>query len=254
MHSFKIRPNAYKTVQKKMLFRGIPIMLIAAGIIYLVAVQSTGDNINDIKGAYNSDSYIDWLPYLIPLVSILIFAGFGFYRGLDKIKKMYNSYELLITDNLISREVVNTPTVSIPLNEVQEIIKHKNGSYVIKGSKANDLFLVPKYIEAPEQLELLLNQIKPIAPKGKAIMQLKLLALISFINFGLMMCVLYFQNKIIVAVTGTLFVVLFIWNLIRIQKSKNIDYRTKKTRWISLVAVLIVIYFMITKLTGSPLF
>lgn len=251
MHSFKIRPDGYKNVRKKMLLWGIPIMLTGVVISFQIALQSNG---SDVSAAYNSNNYLDWLVYIIPFVLILSFASFGLYRSLGRVKKMFASYELLITDNLISREVVNTPTISIYVNEVQEIIRHRNGSYMIKGTKANDLILVPKQIENREQLELILDQIKPVTTKGKAITQIRLLAVLSFINLGLMWCVFAVDNKTIVAIAGTLFFVIFIYNFIRIQKSKNIDYRTKKTRWISFLALLVVLYFLITKLTGSTLF
>src|SRR5262245_17658783 len=143
MHSFKIRPDGYKDIRKKMLLWVIPVMLIGVIISYLIALQSNG---SDVSAAYNSNNYLDWLVYIIPFVVILGAASFGMYRSLGRVKKMFASYELLITDNLISREVTNTPTISIYLNEVQEIIRYRNGSYMIKGAKANDLIIVPKQI------------------------------------------------------------------------------------------------------------
>lgn len=248
MHSFKIGPDGYKQVRKRLLLLSLP----AAIIVFLITNISSWIKISNGNTASLPASY-----YLISLIPVLVFIAvlsFGIYRSLIRVKKMFDSYELLITDKLISREQLNTPTVSIYLTEVQEIIRQKNGSYLIKGAKANDLIMVPKQIENPEQLEVILDQIKPMGTKGKVTNQLRVQALLNLAALALMLCVFNFDNKIIVAVAGILCIGLSIFNFIRTQKSKNVDYRTKRIRWINLLALLVVIYFMIFKLTGSPLF
>ncbi|OQP60385.1 hypothetical protein A3860_33955 [Niastella vici] len=248
MHSFKISPDGYKQVRKKILLLSLP----AALIVFFVANISSWLNISSRNTVSLPASF--YLTMLIPVLVFIAVIAFGVYRSLARVKKMFDSYELLITDKLISREQLNTPTVSIYLSEVQEIIRHKNGSYIIKGARANDLIMVPKQIENREQLEVVLDQIKPIATKGKAANQLRAQALLNLAALVLMLCVFNFDNKIIVAVAGILCIGLSIFNFIRIQKSKNVDYRTKRIRWINLLALLVVIYFMIFKLTGSTLF
>jgi hypothetical protein len=62
------------------------------------------------------------------------------------------------------------------------------------------------------------------------------------------------SNKLIVAIAGSLFIGITIYNFIQTQKSKNVDYRTKRTRWISLLASLFVLYVMFSKLTDYRYF
>jgi hypothetical protein len=250
MHSFRIRPDGYKIVKRKMLIYAIPVTVIGILIGSIPNyIMSAGDKNDTIKPeTYYADNSIDWLIYL-PFVAFAAVIVFGMYRGLARVKKMFESYELSITENLIAREQFNTPTISIYLNEVQEIVKRKNGSYFIKGLKANDLILVPKLIENPAQLESVLETIKPIASKGKGTAQLKLQGILTFISLGLMICVNTVENKIIVATAGTLFIAIWTYNFILTQKSKNVDYRTKRIRWIGLLALLLVIFMMLLKLT-----
>jgi len=247
MHSFKIRPDGYKQVRNRILLLTLPVAI----IVFVIA---------NFSGWINFSRNADSLPgyyYLVAFLPFLIFIGilsFGIYRSIARVKKMFDSYELLITNNLISREQLNTPTISIYLNEVQEIIRHKNGSYIIKGAGANDIILVPKQIENREQLEVVLDQIKPVATKGKVTNQLRAQALLNLAALVLMLGVFNFDNKIIVAVAGVLCIGLSIFNFIRTQKSKNVDYRSKRIKWINLLSLLIVVYVMIFKLTGSTLF
>lgn len=246
MDSFKIRPDAYKEVRKKILFVSAPLAIIG----FFVANISNWINISSRNTVSQPASY-----YLITFLPVFIFIAviaFGIYRSLVRVKKMFDSYELLITDKLISREQLNTPTISIYLTEVQEIIRQKNGSYLIKGTKANDLIFVPKQIETPEELEVVLDQIKPMGTKGKATNQLRIQALLNLAALVLMIIVFTVEDKIIVAITGTLCVSLTIYNFIITQKSKNVDYRTKRIKWIRLLSLLLVIFIMIFKLTGFP--
>ena len=86
---------------------------------------------------------------------------------------------------------------------------------------------------------------------GKGTAQLKLQAYLGFASLALLICVNVSFNKIVVAIAGTVFLAVTVYNFIQAQKSKNIDYRTKRTRWISLVLSFFVIYVMYIKLTGN---
>jgi hypothetical protein len=253
MQSFRIRPDGFKEIKKKLLLYSIPGLVLGLAIGGLTIWTNSGNKYRSVNPEYVTDystELIDYIVYL-PVVIFITILGFGINRMLKRAKKMLDSYELTISDNLIAREQLNTPTISIYLTEVQEIIKRKKGGFYIKGEKATDLIMVPKQIEHPEQLELALEKIKPIATKGKAAGQLKLQALLGLASLGLLICVNVSFNKIVVAIAGTLFLAVTIYNFIQAQKSKNIDYRAKRTRWFSLLLSFFVIYVMIMKITGK---
>ena len=80
-----------------------------------------------VIGSINSKrkvGHINVLPIVIPFAMIAV--GSGIYRGLNRQKAIFESYSLTFTNNLITREQQNTPTVSIYFNDVNEIFKHKN--------------------------------------------------------------------------------------------------------------------------------
>ena len=238
MQVFKIRQNGFKEIRKKILLRSIPTYLITvATVITIITVNSK-----------QQDNEVNILPIFIPLMTAGI--GFGIYRGLNRQKALFESYTLTITNNLITREQFNTPTISIYFNDIKEIVKHKNGSFTIKGKEAVDLIGIPVQIDDSSQLETALQQIHPIVVKDKVSFMEKYQSLTGLVTAGLMICVYTVNNKIIVALTGSALVTLLVWSFFKIRSSKNIDSKTKRTFWIITLVLASIIMVMFYKLTG----
>jgi heme/copper-type cytochrome/quinol oxidase subunit 2 len=249
MQTFRIKPDGYKEIRKKMLLWGIPSYIIMFGIVLTITFSIDYDRNDQIKpDSYSYSDPYEWITWAIPVIIIASAASIGFFRALRRIKKAYESYELTISENLIAREQANTPTISIFLGEVEEIIKRRNKILMVRGKTVRDMILIPAQIENYEQLETALNEIKPITTKGKTTSWMQLQRLLGLVAVALMICVYTVDNKIVVGVAGALFTVFFIYSFIQIQKSKNIDYRTKRSRWITLIVVLSVLGLTIMKL------
>lgn len=238
METFKIRQDGFKEIRKQMLKRSIPLMLAAATVGIVIS------SINSKKPVDN----LSVLPIVIPLVVAAL--GFGIYTGVNRQKAIFDSYHLVITNNLITREQQNTPTVSIYFNDVRAIVRHRNGSFTIKGKDVPDLIIVPAQIDNYPKLEAILQQIQPIAFKDKVSFLEKYQGLSGFLAVGLMFCVYTLNNKIIVGVAGLAFILLMIWSFIKVRTSKNIDNKTRKSMWWILLVLASVIGAMIYKLTG----
>lgn len=238
MQTFKIRQDGFKEIKKQMLIRTIPIMLIAGTFGILISSINSKDKATDVNV----------MPFVIPLIAVSI--GIGFYRGMNRQKALFDSYTLTITNNLITREQLNTPTISIYFNEIKEIVKNKNGSFIIKGRDATDLIGIPSQIDNYAQLETTLQNIQPIAVKDKISFLQKYQSLSGLLVLGLMFCVYTVNNKIVVALTGIALVALTIWSFIKIRANKNVDSKTKKSLWWIFIVLASVILVMIFKLTG----
>jgi hypothetical protein len=249
MLTFRIKPGGYKEIRKKMLIWGIPSYLLMVTIVLTITFSIDYDRNDQIKpDTYNTSTPYDWLTLALPILVVASAACFGFYRALRRIKKAFESYELTISENLIAREQANTPTISIYLGEVEEIIKRRNKILMVRGKTVRDMILIPAQIENYEQLETALNEIKPITTKGKTTSWMQLQRLLGLVAVALMICVYTVDNKIIVGVAGALFTAFFIYSFIQIQKSKNVDYRTKRRRWFTLIVVLSVLGLTIMNL------
>lgn len=213
----------------------------------LVIVATVGITISTINSK-SSETDINVLPFAIPIATLAL--GLGLYRGTNRQKALFESYVLTITNNLITREQLNTPTISIYFNEVKEIAKHKNGSFSIKGKDATDLIGIPSQIANYSQLETTLQSIQTIIVKDKVSFLQKNQSLAGLLTVGLMLCVYTVNNKVIVALTGITLVALMVWSFLKIRNSKNVDSKTKKSVWWVLLVLASVIAVMIFKLTG----
>lgn len=236
MQTFKINTEG---LTKKYLIRSIPSLLIPIVFYFSTFYFEHG----------NFDS-----PILViaPIVFILTLVSFSIWRGIKKSKAMAESYELTISDQLIVREQMNTPDISILVSEVIEIAKHPKGGFTIKGSRKNGTIIVPVLIENREQLEAALQQIHPITIKKNTWLK-KLAVLLPFTGIGLFLCIYFLHNKIIIGIAGTLLTGLLIWSLVLVQKSKNVDRKTKNSMWIVLLVLASIIAVTIMKLTATTL-
>jgi len=238
MQYYKIRQDGFKEIKKKMLIRTIPLMLIA--ITFAIAISSINSK------AKETDVNVSFI--VIPIM--LAAVGFGIYNGLKRQKVLFDSYQLTLTDNLISREQLNTPTVSIYFNEITDIFKNKNGGFTIKSKNPTDIIIIPVQIENYVELENTLAKIKPLTstPYKNFLQQYSIP--ITILTMALLLSVYTLTNKLAVALTGTCLVIILSWSLIQIQKSKNVDERTKRSSWLVLLVLTSVIAVMIMKLIG----
>lgn len=238
MQVFKIRQDGFKEIRNKMLSRSIPMLLIAGAVGITISTINSKQKENDVNV----------LPIIIPVIAAAL--GFGIYRGVNRQKALFESYKLTITNNLITREQLNTPTISIYFNDIKEITKHKNGGVTIKGKETVDLIGIPEQIDDYLLLETALQQMHPIVVKDKVSFMEKYQSLTGLVTVGLMLCVYTVNNKIIVVLTGSTLVVLMVWSFIKIRSSKNVDSKTKRSVWCILLILASVIAVMIFKLTG----
>jgi len=237
MQTFKINTEG---LTKRLLIRSIPTVLISITIWFSIFHMQGGT------------AYVDATFFIIPVVLIIATLGFSIWRGIKRQKALVESYELTISDTLICRDQLNTPDISILVSEVVEIAKHPKGAFSIKGSRNNGTIIIPVQIENYDQLEATLQQIHPITIKTSTLLK-KLQILLSLTGIGLMLCVYLVNNKIIVGIAGSLFTGLMIWSLVKIQKDKNIDRKTKKGMWFIILVLASIIGVTIMKLTAPSL-
>lgn len=237
MQVFKIGPEGIKKIKNKLLIRILPILLIGVTVGFFIGTANS-------KGKASST---DLLPFLVPLYGIIIFVSL--YRALKRQKTLLESYTLTFSDNLITRIQLNTPEISINLNDIKAIGTLKDGSLMIKGNNSKDFICIPSYIDGFAEIHQRLQQVRPIDINNKLPFWLKYQILLSVLTMGLMVCVFVVNNKWVVALSGSLFIALMTWSLIEIRGNKNVDIKTKRSAWWVIVVMLAVIVGMIMKLS-----
>ena len=150
---FKIKENGFSEI-KPTLLKIIPLLSIP--LIIGLAIKSKGFTTN-----------FDTLLFVTPIV-IGIFV-LAVYIGIKRAEKQFESYELIINDNDITRRqlYVKVKEVSIPIKEIISISRDKKGRLTIKGKSDSPLqiIFVPIQIENFEKLTEILEEILPIKMK-----------------------------------------------------------------------------------------
>lgn len=232
---FKIKESGFEEIKKQLLIKSLPILLIAMSFGFAIVFINTKEK----------EDLFTILPFMIPF--LILSMGYGISKGLKRQKIIFQTFKLTFSENNIVREQENTPIITIPFADIQSIIKDKKGGYAIKGKTVVETILVPAQIDDKENLEIVLNQIKPIEQltqpsfDEKYRIPMLLLMLIS-------MATVYVSfNKILVGICCVVVCTLLIRSSIQILKSKNIDNKTKRGAYYSLVVLASVIGVTILK-------
>jgi hypothetical protein len=236
MQEYNITPSGFKEIKKRLLIKMAPLILIAVVAVIIVSLLNSTDKVDTST-----------LPLVIIVIALVI--GSSMYRGVQKQKAFFESYTLTIKSNMVTRTQLNTRTISIYLNDIIEIIKIKNGNFVIKGKDPDDIIVILAQIDSYDQLEQALNQIKPITPTSKSLRKVYSL-LIALAAITSMIFVYSCSNKIIVAASGSLFIGIMVWGFIQIRNNKNMDEKFKRKIWWIFVVIASVLITMIYKING----
>ncbi len=235
MQQFTVLPGAFEELQKTMLTRIAFLFVMMILVIFIVPVL--------MSDTYTGISSGTWFT----LVMISGVLGYTFYNGLKRQKTMLASYKLIITEESITREMLNTPTIVIPVKEIKNITKGVKGGYSIVGESKVNAIGVPAQIGDKEALERLLDTIKPIHTETSVAWLQQFQLPIAFAGVALMLVTFYSPNKYLATVSGIVFISLMTYSFYIIQVSKNIDVRVKRTSYFFLIPVLSVAGSLIMK-------
>lgn len=236
IEQFAIQENGFNQIRKKILRNSILFGSIAifAGLFI------------SIYNSYGQESQVN----TVLLVAPIIIAAFcyGIFKAIRNQKELFSSFRLLIDADKITREQALTPTISIPISEIREIIKSAKGGFIIKGKSTQDIIIVPPQIDNPEKLESRLSSLIDLTFKGNKSFAQKYPWLFPPLMIILMIVVYVSNNKILVGISGTILTFGLIYSLVVTQRSKHVDKRTKTSMWLVLVALFSIIAITLAKL------
>lgn len=237
MTQFRIKENGFKEIRKQTLIRTIPLLLIAM-IVGLLIFEFNPNN--------KDSSDINVYPIVIPIILGAVF--FGVIKGLKRQKSIYDTYTLQFDENGVTREQINTPSISLLFSEITKITKSNQGGLVITGKNLSNLIIIPAQIDNMNIIEALLkeNCAIQIAISKPLIQRLNIPIAIAVL--GLMVITYVSTNKILVSVSGILLTSIMIWSFIKIQTNKNIDKKTRRSSYWVILVILSIIGVMISKI------
>lgn len=229
MQQFKIRPGGFKELRKKMLLISIPLMLISSTVGIFAADRGT-----------NGSGDVNILPFIIPFFALIL--GAALFAGVKRQQKIMETFVLSIdTDGAITREQYNTPTITIPKDEISAITHYKSGVIIVKGKDRIHMIGIPAQIEHPSEVLSALGALHPITTQTQLPLRIWLYLLVCLLTLGLMGALLTSVNKVIVVVSGTLLTTIMAWSFIEIRQSKQFDEKTKKGSYWTIAIILFIL-------------
>lgn len=237
---FKIRPDGFSELRKMVIRRSLPIVIIAlaSGVV--------------LGNPVTTPKQLDTQTLLLCLGFGAFAIGLGFIRGLNKQKILLDTFTLTVSNEKLVREQVNTPTISIDRCQVTQIIKHKNGSFLVKGEKLSDAIMVPPQVEHYKDLENTLRAIHPITYDNRSAYSWIIEHILPFVTIALMICLFSVNHKAVVALSGISLIALMTWSFVKNLRSKNVDDKTKRSMpWVVFVLFFVVLT-VVYKLAGLP--
>ncbi|TDO77297.1 hypothetical protein EV143_10458 [Flavobacterium chryseum] len=232
---FQIRENGFEEIKKQLIIKSLPTLLVAISFGFAIVFFNAKE-----KG-----DVLTVLPFMIPF--LILSMGYGISKGLKRQKIIFQTFRLTFSENNIVREQANTPTVTIPFTDIHSIIKDKKGGYAIKGKTAVETILVPAQIENHENFEIVLSQVKPIEQQTELPFEEKYRIPILLVMLVCMATVYVSYNKILVGICCVVVSTLLIRSSIQILKNKNIDNKSRRIGYYSLVVLASVIGVTILK-------
>lgn len=234
---FELDKSRFGEIRKALIVRAAPLMVLA--MLAGFAMSYFNRNVEQDRPSF-------WL-FMIPLFLVLLVLGL--YRGVQRQKRLYLSYRLLIDADGITREQATTPTIRLASEEIREIYKDANGSYAVKGDSINQTILIPAQVENPAALQEHLALFGPVVASPPLPVATQALRLLPIATLVLMVLVYVSASKAVVAVSGTLLLSIMGYSLVSTQRSKHIDGKTKKGMWMLLIVIASVLAVMYAKLS-----
>ena len=239
MFRWRIKPNGFAEIRWHVIRRTLVLSVVAM----LVGFAISWNNLGPGQG---SDGLLLAIPIVIGSLAI------GLFIGLRRQKEIFESYELELTETHITQRRKNTPDTSIALDEIQEIRKTTNGVLTIKSENRFRSIIVPIQIENRHELESILSDITEIKSDEKKAVTSVGTRMLPFLVMGLMFLVYSAENKWLVGAAGVLTAAILLWSFITMQRSTQLDHRTKRLSWIVMVVLASVVYITWQKVMGAP--
>ncbi|HYC86963.1 MAG TPA: hypothetical protein VEB86_17140 [Chryseosolibacter sp.] len=235
MQIFITRRGGFREVQRKI----IPVMVVVyAGLFLLVIV---------VPAVVRNDS-ARWslIPYT--LIAFAAVAGLITRATLNRQRKSFETYKLIIDDEKLVRVQHNLPTITIPRRSVTAIVKNSNGSFTVTGESQLNAIGIPSQIADLDDLENVLARIRPIDVRTRKPIA-EILFVPAALTAGLVVTVTAISsNRLVLLASSAVIVIVMTTGMVVILISKNVDKKTKRLSWISLLPIVAYLLYIFSLL------
>jgi len=217
--TFKLDPAGFAEIRKQIIIRVILLMLLVIPVaIYIAFFANPQESDTESEGVL-------FYTLLFTLPIFLLVTVFSIRTAIKRQKDVWDTYELSIDGDKISRTQSSLDPIIIKKNEITQIVKTKRGDIAIKTDDPYKLIAIPAAVLGRNDLIQSLSGFEEIENQtGKANLHVPLFSVGTLVLFA---SVFISNHKVIVGICGTLLTAFLIWSFVSIQKSNHVDNKTK---------------------------
>lgn len=225
MKTFTTRPGSFREIRKKT----IPVMTgIFAGLFLLAVV---------VPALIRSEPE-SWTTLPLAFLIFAFITGWATWSTLRRQKRSFETYRLSIDAEKLVRAQFNTPTITIYIKDITEIVRNVNGSFTVVGTNQLNAIGIPSQIEHYDDLRTTLQQIHAVKERSERTFAEKIFIPASLSAALLIAITTISENDAVNLLCSTMIVCIMVAGMIVIFATKNIDRRTKRLSWIFLIPVI----------------
>lgn len=190
---------------------------------------------------------------LITIPILLVVMGLSVFNALRRQKRSLKSYKLIVMADSVTREIADTPTITMTREQIRSITKNSNGSITILGDSKLNVIGVPAQVNDIATAEQLLNQLRPMTIKAGPTFLQRYMWLVVFAIVGIIFLAFSSKNPYISTAGAITLAVLMLVSFVLIQKGKNYDKRLKRSSYFALVIAVMILAGVVMRILGGDL-
>jgi hypothetical protein len=236
MSEFRISEVQYQKFRRKFLPYSIPVAaLFVCGMMLMDKLSFTG-----IVTAWP-------IFHVLFFLLLVLFVRFLIRRTLRTFRRSIINHSIVISSESVMEKKYNAPFRTINCPEIEEIIKTKKGSFLVRGQGKRNIIHISRWMDKIEQIEQELQALRPITTNTKFARYFfyrPLLIALAFLAF--ILCFAWSNNKTAEAIRDILAAAFLVGLLYKIQTSKKATPKEKALSWLILffiAGILMAAYF-----------
>ncbi|MBI1182986.1 hypothetical protein GC194_01850 [bacterium] len=236
MNTYKLIPDAFLAISKKIKINSISINFIALlGAAALLFFKSESD-----------ETTLTVLP--LALIPGSIIFWFRLPKIINQQKEKWMSYELHINEDTITRKQRGLPDVNIMKSELHSIETSPNGNLLLKTARKNHFIIIPAGIANRQEMMADLKNFTDLEPSLKKNNPF-IIAVAVAVVVVILLTLLFTSSSLTMSLTLSLLITgILIWSFIKIQLSNEIDKKTKKKAYIVFMLIVAIFFKVIETL------
>jgi hypothetical protein len=157
-----------------------------------------------------------------------------------------SSYSIIISDSGVIRDRWYAYPISISSTEIKEIIKTRNGGFLIRGLSRKDVIFIYPWMNDIGRLEEELRALAPITTNTKVdrYLKMRLLGYVAVVVIWFGLSWLCAQNKVLESFWG---VGILGWLFYKIRTEKNATQGEKALVWVIIFFIVVILIVTIAR-------